>query len=48
MNERDNHNSFNEMEKAFDKCYINPHNFKNLKLRIEEKQTSFISWKICL
>lgn len=48
MNERDNHNSFNEMEKAFDKCHINFTIFKNLKLRIEEKQTSFICKKVSI
>ena len=48
MNERDNHNSFNEMEKALDKCPINFTIFKNLKLRIEEKQTSFICKKLSI
>lgn len=48
MNERDNHNSFNEMEKALDKCHINFTIFKNLKLRIEEKQTSFICKKLSI
>lgn len=45
MNERDNHNYLMN-GKAFDKCHINFTIFKNLKLRIEEKQTSFICKKV--